>query len=212
MPQNRDWLTTPAAEFGDVRHRYLYHTDPTSDRLLVLLPGRGYTNEMPLLYGLRMVGVQHGWDTLSVTYGFHAQPEQEPGDLNAEVRDVLTHEGLKRDYRYVCLAGKSLGTPLAIRAAQLNLAEHTSFILLTPVVDSHAQVQGMPTLAIIGTADRAYSPELVESTRQSPNVQWKTVERADHSLEIPGDWRQSLQILTEVMADCEAFLQRQVSP
>jgi acetyl esterase/lipase len=203
------WLVTTDAEGRKIRHRYLYHAEPASSRLLVMLPGRGYTNDMPVLYYLREVAVQLGWDVLSVTYGFHAWPETEPGDLSAEVRAVLAHVDIKQDYAHVCFAGKSMGTPIAVEFGQSYGAEKASLILLTPIMRCTSDAGDLSTLAVIGTADQVYAPDLAESTTDLPDVTWVVFDGLDHGLGFPGDWRGSLSVLPQMMGPCASFLERQ---
>ncbi len=178
-----------------------------ADKLLVMLPGRGYTNEHPVMYYLRVAALNQGWDVLSVQYGFQVADKNLTADgmaaMYTEASEVL-RLALERGYQHVCIAGKSLGTPLAVTLAG-NLSDvKTSLILLTPIQGA-AESAGLPrTLAVIGTADPSYSAEAV--AKAPPQVTWRVFDHLNHSLESEHDWRTSLTALTDITAACEAFL------
>lgn len=198
-------LTTPAGV--TVEHRLIAHEQPVG--LLVLLPGRGYTCDHPVLHYLRKAAADLGWDVLSVWYSFQAAPipdEQVTLEgLAAEV-DAVIREVLKRRYARVCIAGKSLGTLLAVQHA----ARCERLILLTPVGPAVFEVGWLPTLALIGTADPLYQPDVTAATE--PNVEWQVLDGLDHSLEAPGDWARSLDALRAITQACVDFLSRGAAP
>lgn len=197
---------------GGIRVRHAFFHYENSDKLLVILPGSRYTGDHPLLYYLRSMGLNLGYDVLSVQYSFQAVSHNTATDtldwarLHAEVNVALGHV-LDRNYRRICIAGKSLGTPLAVTQAQKNPAPQTSLLLLTPILDAVQQAGDMLTLAVIGTADSGYKADAVAADSSRENVTWRVFEGLNHSLEVPGDWAASLQALHQVIAVCETFLQ-----
>lgn len=199
------WLETQPGH-QPVFHRYVTQQEAQTRRLMVFLPGWGYTNDMPILFYLRDLALRAGWDTLSITYAFQAYPDQEPGELGMEVQAILNHPDRLPGYRTVCYVGKSLGTPLAIEAARQPIAGHVRLILLTPILNCTAQAGPWPTLAIIGTHDSHYSPELLHSTHGKSNVTWCIHTGLDHSLQVEGDHRASLSALANILDDCAAFM------
>lgn len=206
MPRETIRLQLTTADGTAVVHRYTRHTDPASDRLLVLLPGQGYTVDMPLLYVLSLAASQAGWDVLAVNYGFQSQVGAPMGGLEDEVRAALSHPELERGYREMCIAGKSLGTPLAVKAARGVAVETVRLILLTPIGASVESAGDLPTLAIIGTADNAYDPDMIAATGARPNTTWKVYDGLSHSLIDRDDWRRSLLALGQTTDDCMVFL------
>lgn len=196
------------SRFGVTAHHAMFNQDGGSDKLLIILPGRGYTTEHPVLYYLRNAALALGCDVLSVQYGFQAAqidltPENTPfvqDDVTAATQPILA-----RGYRHVCIAGKSLGTPLAAELARTISGARVSLILLTPIGGATQGLDGIPSLCVIGTADALYTPELVQD---EPHLTWRVFEGLNHALEFRGDWRASLAVLPEVIAACEAFLQR----
>lgn len=203
-------ITTLSHEspFGLTVNNHFFHQG--SDRLVILLPGRGYTIEHPVLFHLRYLALENGYDVLPVQYGYQAagrdfQPDEWPllpQDVHAATASVL-----KRGYRRVCIIGKSLGTPLAIDLAQNLSVPELSLILLTPINAAlHAMnsLQHVRTLAVIGTNDSLYSPAVIHQT--STHMQWKVLEGLDHGLFIEDNWRVSLDALNSILAVCEHFL------
>src|SRR4051794_29526193 len=150
------------SRFSVTTHSTLLKQESGADKLLVMLPGRAYTCDFPMLYYLRSAAVQQGYDVLSIEYGFQAAhttftPQQAPdlvADLNETLQPVLT-----RKYKQICVAGKSLGTPLAANLAHSITDASVSLLLLTPIGDSTKGLGNIRTLVIIGTADPVYSAE-----------------------------------------------------
>ncbi len=187
-----------------VRVDHLLTVQDQPEQLLILLPGRGYTCDFPVLYYLRNAAADMGYDVLSVRYSFQVAPQVESQvtmqQLATEV-DQAIHETLKRGYRRVCIVGKSLGTPLA--ALHADQAER--LILLTPIGTAAQEVGNKPTLAIIGTADQVYHPDVTRST--GANVRWMVLEGLDHGLEVRGDWSDSLDALRQITQACVEFIE-----
>jgi predicted alpha/beta-hydrolase family hydrolase len=195
---------------GVTAHNKLFHHESGTDKLLVILPGRGYLSEHPVLYYLRVAGLELGYDVLSIQYGFQAAQTDLTDEGQAQLMDEANRAlqpMLARGYRRVCLAGKSLGTPLAVSLApSLNAAEK-SLILLTPVGGAVHLTGDLRALAIIGTADALYSADEIAAFKDHPTIQWLVLEGLNHGLEAPGDWLASLRALGEITRACAAFLQ-----
>lgn len=188
-----------------VQNRFHYH-EPATDRLMVILPGRGYTVSHPVLFHLDQMAYENGYDVLPVQYGFQISGDLEPAQIPLLQQDVqlATEPVLQRGYREICVAGKSLGTPLAIDLAKAVDAEIVSQILLTPIGAAMQTTADVRTLAIIGTADPLYVPELVDNGGQTT---WRVFDNLNHALIDEDNWRYSLDSLQEIIIACEAFIQ-----
>lgn len=200
---------TVESRFGVTLSNVFITQDSPSEKLLIMLPGRGYTCDHPVLYYLRRAAVQQGYDVLSVQYGFQTSGV----DLNAENVAYLQHDvhqaagqALARGYKRVCVAGKSLGTPLAAELARSRTQEAVSLLLLTPIGGAMQGLGSIPTLAIIGTADALYNAEEVAAYQNHPTIRWKVFDDLNHSLEVPHDWEASLAVLSEVIRACADFI------
>lgn len=197
------------SRFGVTVYNVLLAHVPPTGRLLVQLPGKGYTCQHPLLYYLRQAALALGCDVLSVEYGFQAANAELDVQNAAYLMDDVwgaVRPVLERGYRRVCIAGKSLGTPLAGELARALEMPDVSLILLTPIGGALQGLDDIPTLAIIGTDDALYSPEVVAAFDQHPRITWKVYEGLNHSLE-SGGWRASLAALPDIIGVCEAFLE-----
>jgi len=184
-----------------VDHQLIAHAAPRG--LLIILPGRGYTCDFPVLHYLRKAAADLGYDVLSVWYSFqivHVPDEQVTMQQLAAEVDQAISEVLKRGYTRVVIAGKSLGTPLAVLHA--NQAER--LILLTPIGTAAQNVRSKPMLAVIGTSDPVYDPDLLDASDK--NVQWMVLDDLDHGLEMAGDWDASINALHRITAACVEFL------
>jgi len=194
------------SRFGVAAKHRFFTQDGGSDRLLIILPGYGYTGEYPLLYFLRSAALELGWDVLTVQYGFQAAQTDTTAETMLYVQDDVEQAAqpvLARGYGRVCIAGKSLGTPLAVDLAGRITGAAVSLLLLTPVGGATTMVGTTRTLALIGTADERYQPDLAPDTA---HLTWRVFDELNHSLEKPGDWRASLSALGEIIAACAAFL------
>lgn len=192
--------------FGMTIEHPLYQAATPRRRLMILLPGRGYQVEHPALYYSVFLGLQHGFDVLPVCYGFQWQHSnfdsaQTPlllQDVNRAAEAVLA-----RGYDEVCIVGKSLGTPVAVTLAQSLDIQRRSLILLTPIPLALQALPALPTLAVIGTTDSFYTPDL---PGKHPAVQWHIVPDVDHGFIKAGDWQASIQAQQDILQRCDLFL------
>ena len=189
-----------------IHNPFVYHDDPRSTRLMVMLPGRGYNCDYPVLYYLRRAAITHGFDALSVEYGFRAAHLDLDVHMTTYLQDDVSQAVapvLQRSYDQVYIVGKSLGTPLAAELVKTVHVKDLSAILLTPIGGAFEGMDTIRALAVIGTDDPLYSPDMVAAF---PNIQWRVFDGLNHSLEVKGDWKASITALGEVIAACEGFL------
>lgn len=198
-----------------VRHFWLKQ-DSDSQRLLVLLPGRGYTLDSPMMHYLRSMSFDLGYDVLNVQYSFQFVGDRasiDQLDIN-EIIDRLTQEAdgaltqvlASKTYQEVCIVGKSLGSPLASTLINRIDIPRKKLILLTPILTSVEDVgTEIPTLIVIGTNDGAFVEGQAENDKRA-NVRWKVYPDLNHALEYHDDWRNSVTVLSEIIGECEDFL------
>lgn len=204
MPQQT--ITTTSAFGIELPHDYTTHDNP-SDKLMILLPGRGYTAESPLMRYVGQMGYAHGYDTLHIRYGIHRTQVENwfmrIPDMNTDtvtaVADVLSEQ-----YKRVCIVAKSLGTIITPQLLPKLNRVTVSALMLTPVQDAMSMIGDTRALGIIGTADPAYDPDAIKSTATAT---WQVYDGLNHSLEYSGDWAKSIAILPDILNHCEAFIQ-----
>jgi dienelactone hydrolase len=157
-----------------------------------------------------------GWDTLALGYGFQAAgaaltDAALPGliqESTAAVRAALA----ARPYPRLALLGKSLGAGLVayLCGTESDLAQARAAYLTpalgTPLFDPLMARTSQPALLAIGTADRFYDREALDTLRPARPFELVLVEGADHSMDVPGDLVASLAALQRVVAAAVGFL------
>lgn len=189
-----------------------------SDHLAVLLPGLGYTCDMPLFYYAEGMLLDAGADVLRVEYAYRLHLSF--GDIPAEERTrwlfadttAALRIGLgQRPYREITFVGKSLGT-LAMGHLLGELTDRdVRTVWLTPLLrDDDLRGRMLrhrgPALLAIGTADDHYQPTVLDDLREATGSRMVIVEDADHSLDIPGDPVASIAAVSQVVAAMQAFI------
>lgn len=167
--------------------------------IAVLLPGTGYTTQRPLLHWAGALLRERGWEVREVAWTVPEAAFEHPG---AFVDRYLTEafDGAS-DRRLI--VGKSFGCfglPWTVR-------EGLPGVWLTPVLVDEALRAALAAappqhLAIGGDEDALWTTEGLERTAG----EILTVPRADHSLEIPGDWEASLAAQREALRRVAAFV------
>jgi dienelactone hydrolase len=209
-------LDLETADGRPLIHKF-YRQFEAAEGLLVVFPGNHYGVDGPLLYYPCELLRDQGWDTLALSYGFQTagrEPFEEGLDvLLSECKSAAQAAFGARDYPRLGLVGKSLGAAVvaqlcanepefsAARAGYLTPA------LGTPFFDPLFLETKQPSYVAVGTADRFYSPEALESLRGKKPFELALVEGADHSMNVPGDLTASTESVREVVEGLLAFLQ-----
>ncbi|MDF2762600.1 MAG: hypothetical protein K0S83_1334 [Thermomicrobiales bacterium] len=189
------------------------------NHLAVLLPGFGYTLDMPLFYYAQNLLLERGWDVLRVEYAYNTHPEFQTlpemernqwllADTTAAWRAGLGQQ----TYDRVVLIGKSLGT-LAM-GHLLTMADpppNVGAVWLTPLLAEERLRQqisqyGGPSLFVIGTADPHFDPVVLEKMQVATIGEAVVVRNADHGMDIPGDPIASVRAVERVVEALSRFL------
>lgn len=213
-----------------VPNQFLRQRDETST-LAVLLPGQGYTADMPLFYYSEWIALERGWDVLRVDYDYRSLEYDEDLDIRRkrlEERMQQLHSDVgaafigglqQRDYEIVVLVGKSLGTRAMTYLLSQGISQNLWNVWLTPLIngqDVRECIEQHPgqTFVAIGTEDFAYDQEYLERLEASGEVEIVGVEGADHSMDISGDIARSIHAMGQLMSRLDAFLpeQKQSTP
>lgn len=154
--------------------------DPAAKGLLIVLPGRGYHPDKPLLAVATQVAVDRGWRVRQVWWAApdDASPDWAGAELTAAVAD---------DDGPVRVLAKSLGSLAAPAAA----ASAYPSCWLTPLLGGDDVVGGIAAnpsdqLLVGGTADQAWIPA-VATRLAGPQTEVVELPGADHSLNVKGD-------------------------
>ena len=203
----------------------LWPADRPIGWLAVVLPGLGYTSDMPLLFFTRRMLLWRGVDVLNLNLATRSavfQGATEAEQLAWLTADVLA--GIKaglaqHEYRGLILAGKSIGS-LAIAGAveQAQDLLPTALIWLTPllkwdVVLKAALAARGPQVHLCGGADSTFAPERLQQILSAkPQARAYVAKDANHTLEVPGNDRATFQGFSEAMLFLGKFLDAVLAP
>lgn len=187
--------------------------------LALVLPGLGYSADMPLLYYPKLLLLNRGVDVLQL---MPATLSEEFQGLDTNSRqdwlraDVLAglHTGLaQRQYRGIILVGKSISSiaiALGLEAAQSRLP--TLAVWLTPlfretVVMDAAHACKNASFFLCGGADSTYLHDNLDAIlKQNTKAIACVIPGADHSLELGGDEEGTFRAIQEGMQALAHFL------
>ena len=163
------------------------------DKRVIVLPGRAYPIEAPLLYWTACGLLEDGWFVQSVSWH---QPPLDRGFVCTALESALR---AAPEADRTLIVAKSLGTHAASAAARLRLpAVWLTPVLTDAVVASTLSAYPMPQLSIAGTADPLWPVE----ARPTGEVMY--VEGADHGMEV-GGVRPSNAVHMDVVDRVRAF-------
>jgi hypothetical protein len=188
----------------------LYTREGAAEEIGVLLPGIGYTAQMPLLWYARRVLQERNADVLAVDYAYMTRPEFRHFGPGAEERlhsDVAAavHSALRyRHYARVTLIGKSLGTLAMGCLLADRIVEPSCAIWLTPLLKREELFTQMlrqqhRSLIVIGTADAHYDPGLLSQLRTATGGEELVIDDADHAMEIEDDTLRSVRAMERIV-------------
>jgi hypothetical protein len=176
----------------------LHEGDP--GRCAVVLPGVRYFSQAPLLWFAREAAQAAGWSVLELSE--RAPGDQEPFEWMRERAERALEAAW--DAETVAVIGKSLGSAAAPLVASRGLpAVWLTPLLVRPeVVDALARTTA-PALAIGSPDDPTWGEGTVPG---NPALETFELPGLDHSLQVSGDPRASLDALGRVVERVGAFL------
>lgn len=211
-------LTISGYRNRPVPHSFLQQQQETN-HLAILLPGMGYTAQMPLLYYPAQLMAAAGADIVRLEYDyrqtdfsslkFKEQMQWLFDDTTAAYQAAMTQQS----YQQLTLIGKSLGTlSMGHLLTTQPLPPMVKAVWLTPVLKNKTlQDQilqcGQPAFIAIGTADPYYDPEFIARLQSAPGSQIVTIEDADHGLNIKNNISGSIQVLQQIMEAMKIYLE-----
>jgi hypothetical protein len=128
--------------------------------------------------------------------------------------DAGIEAGLRQGrYSGLILGGKSIGS-LSVAASDLTLADgrSTALLWITPLFRRDSVFQAAlafngPQVFLCGAEDSTYSPDRLDQIlKNQPQATAIVVERANHSLEVPGDDHATFKGLSQAMLFLGSFL------
>lgn len=183
-----------------------------SSGLVVIFPGSRYPVDAPLLHYARRVALAHGFDVLSLEYGFQANR----ADVEREDFPSMADEAMQaiaqvaRADEPLIFVSKSLGTVVGTQVQQqlASTRPMRHHIFLTPLpaaIDVMKQTDH--AVVVVGTADPLFGSNDIKAVEALGHVDLHAVTDANHALEV-ADYRQSLLILQDVAEWCGHFFQQ----
>ena len=181
------------------------------DKLAVLFPGIGYTNDRPLLYYSAYVARHTGYEVKKLE--FHDLPDGVFNDEKKIMRcfelsldqagQVLSQIDFSK-YIDVIFISKSLGTAVAaVYASKHNIdARH---IWYTPLDKSLSLARPGTGIAFHGTSDPWASTSVLDEVCAKRNIPLHIIENANQSLET-GDLATDLAILQGILATVSDYI------
>jgi predicted alpha/beta hydrolase family esterase len=204
---------------GAVVPNTFYKHRENHKHLAILLPGMGYTCQMPLLYYTTGLLLEQEANVFRVEYNYSQNEkflnlpyEEKEKWLLEDVQAALQTIFGAQEYEKVTLIGKSLGTlAMAHLLRQHEKLQQADAVWLTPLFQDEEVVDMMVqchqrSLYVTGTVDSCYVKENLEKVRNSTKGEQLAIKNADHSLEIKGNILDSARVMEKVLATTKAFL------
>jgi hypothetical protein len=169
--------------------------DPS--RCAVLLPGQRYSSQAPLLWFAREAMRARGWSVLELDE--RAPDDQEPFEwMRRQAEGAL---GTAGGAEHVLVVGKSLGSAAAPLVS--GPAVWLTPLLIRPEIVEALRSTGSPTLLVGSPDDPTWGDGTVPVGEALEVLELPGL---DHSLQVSGDPRASLDVLGRVTERVGAFL------
>lgn len=197
----------------------LMEPEKSNGWLAVILPGIGYTMDMPILYMIRSMLVSYGCTTLNINPRSNLPEFEALNDFNKfEWLGYDAKAGIKAglttgEYKGIVLIGKSLGTMAISQAVEYAEAARPTIIgWLTPlfrfpVVAEACKYSNSPQFVLGGGADPSMNMAKYKSIlEKNKNVKGHIVANANHSLETSDAGQQRFAGMLQGLAEFEDFV------
>ena len=189
-----------------------------SRALAVMLPGLNYSCDNPLFFYTTSICLAHSIDVLQLWANYNANTFQslpEKDQLRWLVEDataLITAGRAQRGYAHLILVGKSISTlTLGKLFGDSDTYLDAHAVWLTPLMRYPFVVRGMSrarpkSLFIGGGADRSLNTNLLGNMPRISHRESLIIDGADHTLQIPGDLPRSLDVMKQIVAEVEIFI------
>lgn len=183
-----------------------------TDKLVIVLPGAGYTVQAPLLHFTTGVFYSKGFDVLHINYGFSREEMSELNnkDFTRDVQRTINNAIKEKNYSDFYIVAKSIGT-----IALSGLLNNSSYIQakaiwLTPLLQREDVFNALldsehKSLCIIGDKDPCFIKERFEQLKNNHNLTLSLIDGGNHALELDNDPIESIDILKNVMVEIAGF-------
>jgi dienelactone hydrolase len=185
--------------------------------LAVILPGLNYSCDMPLLYYPAKLLMGRGADVLQVHSDYtisifrSANRQNQAVWLATDALAALRAGRSQDDYSQLVLVGKSIGSLALASLVRSELGLAAAAVWLTPLLAQPHLVEAatnsrLPGLFVASRNDPTFDAGALDRIKERTPAETLLFDGANHSLEIPGDALQSLDILRQVLESLQSFL------
>ena len=204
-------MTNKISGSKNIPYRLIEQSDET-DRLVIVLPGAGYTTQAPLLHFTTGVFYSKGFDVLHINYQFSRQEMAalNEKDFASDVQQTIENATKGKKYSKYYVVAKSIGT-----IALSNLQDHPTLkeaklVWLTPLLQRSDVFNAMVRsenkgLCMIGDKDSCYIEERFKKLKNNQNLILNVVEGGNHSLELDNEPIKSIEILKNIISTINDF-------
>lgn len=194
----------------------LLSNEKNSKKLVIFLPGAGYTVNSPLFHYTEGIFINRFFDVLKVNYQYNdkAYDEFSMDELSEaikyDVRVVIDSVLLGSNYENFYIIGKSLGTIAMSSELTSGIFTEAKAVWLTPLIHRDEVFDAMVEsnnegLCFIGDNDRCYTEERYNKLLNNKNIVSKLYSNVNHSMEYDNDAVGSIEVLKSVIKDIERF-------
>jgi len=168
-------------------------------KLIVLFPGAGYSNDMPLLYYADFKYEAMGYECVKINYG---SGERKTLNDIENIKKVILNQTERIDfsqYSDILFISKSLGTIFSGWLSEtLNIK--VRHIYLTPLQSTLQYIKGHDIqIVIAGTKDKYMDTSILIQHCEKENIKLELIENAGHGLEIIGDMNVNIDNLKRIV-------------
>lgn len=188
--------------------------DSSSDTLVMLLPGYGYTNDSPMFRYTTTLCLENGLNVLEVNYNYRDERYDSVDVSEAivdDVRLVIDQVLQSHSFNEYIIVGKSLGTMAMASELTRNVFHDAKLVWLTPLLKQDDIYEAILShkgkqLVLMGTGDQHYVDERMKHLEQLALTELEIVEEMNHSLEYTGETYRSLRLLETLLKRVEQFI------
>ena len=184
--------------------------DQDSEAWAIVLPGAGYSTQAPLLWYARRAALEAGRNALAITDLFDRESDDPVQWVEERCEACLSHVRARDEHPL--LITKSLTSLAAQFAATWDLpAVWLTPLIATPGLSTAEQVLAglragtQPRLLVGGADDPSWDGSLASALSGAEVLE---LAGSDHSLEVPGDVKRSLDNLKRVTQAMRQFADR----
>ncbi|WP_214783410.1 alpha/beta family hydrolase [Exiguobacterium sp. s183] len=188
--------------------------DSSSDTLVMLLPGYGYTNDSPMFRYTTALCLENGLNVLEINYNYRDE-RYDSVDVSVaivdDVRLVIDQVLQSHSINEYIIVGKSLGTMTMASELTRNVFHDAKLVWLTPLLKQDDIYEAILShkgkqLVVTGTADQHYVDERMKRLEHLALTELEIVKEMNHSLEYTGETYRSLRLLETLLKRVEQFI------